>query len=61
MKKIDNSLNYYGAIIVSSDGGPILGNDGTWEVRTEASGEELRIVKEILKRNSLEIVREVEH
>lgn len=57
MRLIDNALNYHGVFIVSSELGPIKGEDGTWEVR--APEVELDYAKNILLNNNLEIVREV--
>jgi len=64
LELIDKSLHYRHAFIVTSyHDGPIQGQDGTWEVRVgeEASTEQLEQVKAILKRENLEIVREVRH
>jgi hypothetical protein len=61
LEKIDGSLHYQHAFFVSSSDGPVMGQDGTWEIRAESSPDELATVRKIIKDNGLEIVREEEH
>ena len=59
MKKVDETLNMFGAFVKCPEGTCIQEDDGTWEVRI-MQGMPLSIAKSILSDNGLEIVREEE-